>query len=32
MNSKYYGVKYYSKTDLSIGWSLEQAEKVINSF
>lgn len=32
MDSQNIGVKYYSITDMSIGWNLEKAEKVINSF
>lgn len=32
MSSLYNGVKYYSDYDMSIGWYLEKAEKVINSF
>ena len=32
MSRLYNGVKYYGENDLSIGWYLEKAEKVINSF
>lgn len=32
MSFVYNGVKYYGKNDMSIGWYLEKAEKVINSF
>ena len=32
MSRLYNGVKYYSDYDMSIGWYLEKAEKVINSF
>ena len=32
MSFLYNGVKYYGKNDMSIGWYLEKAEKVINSF
>ncbi len=32
MGSKYVGVKFYSEKDMSIGWELEKAEKVINEF
>lgn len=32
MGSQYIGVKYYSKTDMSIGCNLEKAEKIINDF
>lgn len=28
----YYGVKYYGKNDMSIGWNLEKAEKIINAY
>ena len=32
MDSQYIGAKFYSKSDLSIGWNLEKAEKIINVF
>ena len=32
MDSQYIGAKFYSKADLSIGWNLEKAEKIINAF
>ena len=32
MDSQYIGAKFYSKSDLSIGWNLEKAEKIINAF
>lgn len=31
MGSKYVGVKYYSDNDLSLGWSLEKSEKILES-
>lgn len=32
MDSQYIGAKFYSRSDLSIGWNLEKAEKIINVF
>lgn len=32
MKLEYFGAKFYSKNDMSMGWSLEKAEKVINDF
>ena len=32
MDLEYIGAKFYSKSDLSIGWNLEKAEKIINAF
>ncbi|WP_302759062.1 hypothetical protein [Dialister invisus] len=32
MDLEYIGAKFYSKSDLSIGWNLEKTEKIINAF
>lgn len=32
MRPEYDGVKFYSKNDMSIGWELEKAEPILNSF